>query len=558
MSQEPYYNAGTTAPVVVRGVYVNRDPLDYHRDDEMSSSASPAPAAAMTIGDLEKAGEVQARRCNDVAFALLFWVHLAVVAGATATFAPRMIGDVAALSSGGNRDLSSSSSSGGSDAMFASWIVGIARLVLSAPSSSIVSPVHDEEARDLQEDYDADVDVADDLGDMILLLGASALIALLLSSLVLAFIIRRAESLIKFALLFNVVCTFAFTIGSIFISPFSAAVGIFLFVLTVYYAYVVWGRIPFAATNLVVAATAVKANLGLSIIAYSSLPVIIGWSCWWLVSFASTVYVASGCDAQGNCATETPGILVFSMLLSYHWTCQVIKNVVHVTVAGAVGTWWFVPTEGTSFCSHGVRDSFVRSITTSFGSICLGSLLVAIVEALRSMVRNMRENGEGGILLCLAECLLSCLQDMMEYFNMWAFVFVGLYGYPFVEAGKNVLTLFQSRGWTTIITDNLAQGVLSLVSVAVGLITGLIALAIAQARGMVFGDEVGAYAAAFFIGFVTGVVLTITLLTLVSSAVNTVIVCYAEAPREFELNHPKLSQDMRSAWRQAWPEDFRY
>ena len=187
-----------------------------------------------------------------------------------------------------------------------------------------------------------------------------------------------------------------------------------LFVLTVYYAYVVWGRIPFAAANLVVATTAVKSNLGLSILAYSSLPVIIGWSCWWLVSFASTVYVASGCDAQGNCATETPGILVFSMLLSYHWTCQVIKNVVHVTVSGAVGTWWFVPTEGTSFCSHGVRDSFVRSITTSFGSICLGSLLVAIVEALRSMVRNMRENGEGGILLCLAECLLSCLQDMLE------------------------------------------------------------------------------------------------------------------------------------------------
>ena len=65
---------------------------------------------------------------------------------------------------------------------------------------------------------------------------------------------------------------------------------------------------------------------------------------------------------------------------------------------------------------------------------------------------------------------------------MWAFVFVGLYGYPFVEAGKNVMTLFQSRGWTTIITDNLAQGVLGLVSVAIGLITGLVAMAIANAR----------------------------------------------------------------------------
>ena len=141
---------------------------------------------------------------------------------------------------------------------------------------------------------------------------------------------------------------------------------------------------------------------------------------------------------------------------------------------------------------------------------------------------------------------------------MWAFVFVGLYGYTFVEAGKNVMTLFRMRGWTTIITDNLAQGVLGLVSVAIGLITGLIALVIANARGMVFGDELGASAAAFFVGFVTGAVLTITLLTLVSSAVNTVIVCYAEAPREFEINHPKLSHDMRTAWRLTWPEEFRY
>jgi len=141
---------------------------------------------------------------------------------------------------------------------------------------------------------------------------------------------------------------------------------------------------------------------------------------------------------------------------------------------------------------------------------------------------------------------------------MWAFVFVGLYGYPFVEAGENVMMLLQSRGWTAIITNNLAQGVLGLVSVAIGLIMGLVAMAIANMRGMVFGDEVGASAAAFFVSFITGAVLAFTLLTLVSSAVNTVIVCYAEAPREFELNHPKLSQDMLSAWREAWPEEFRY
>ncbi len=47
------------------------------------------------------------------------------------------------------------------------------------------------------------------------------------------------------------------------------------------------------------------------------------------------------------------------------------------------------------------------------------------------------------------------------------------------------------------------------------------------------------------------------LMSVVASAVNTVIVCFAEAPREFEVNHPQLSMDMRNAWRQAWPNECR-
>jgi hypothetical protein len=522
MSQQPYYNAGAggggasaAPPVVVRGVYVSGDPRAHgHRNPgdnkPWSSYASQhqqqpqsqtyyghsggggvgggfggvggADGGGAILGDYERAGEAQPRRCNDVAFAILFYVNLGIMAVLAATFAPRMIGEISSASSSSSdaaRDLmsspsSSSSSPSTSSSSFAARMVGTAqRFVLSLPAShshppsrtSIVPPASGDGFRYLQEDGDGgdggggDVAGTDGLGDLILLLGASTLIALLLSSGALGFMIRHAESLIKFALLFNVVCTAVvsgasrffsglwslamfrafsrrsrlsmlkrsfrpllarrtdpakFAVGAFFVSPFSAIVGVFLFVLTVYYAYVVWGRIPFAACNLVVATTAVRANLGLAAFAYSSLPVMFGWNCWWLVSFASTVYVTSGCDARGNCAGETPGALVFSMLLSYHWTYQVIKNVLHVTVAGVVGTWWFVPGEGASFCSRGVRDSFVRSVTTSFGSICLGSLLVAIIEALRSMVRNARDDGDGGIFLCLAECLLSCLQDVLE------------------------------------------------------------------------------------------------------------------------------------------------
>lgn len=118
----------------------------------------------------------------------------------------------------------------------------------------------------------------------------------------------------------------------------------------------------------------------------------------------------------------------------------------------------------------------------------------------------------------------------------------------------NVMTLFRNRGWTAIITDILVDTVLLMVSLGVGILTAVIVLAVgamADLDGFVLG--IG-----FVVGLVTGFVMCQTLFSLVSSAVNAVIVCYAEAPSEFQVNHPRLSQDMRAAWSQAYPVDFRY
>jgi hypothetical protein len=35
--------------------------------------------------------------------------------------------------------------------------------------------------------------------------------------------------------------------------------------------------------------------------------------------------------------------------------------------------------------------------------------------------------------------------------------------------------------------------------------------------------------------------------------VNAVIVLFAASPVDFEDNHPKLSEEMRTAWRNVWP-----
>ncbi|RLO12805.1 hypothetical protein DYB28_001679 [Aphanomyces astaci] len=139
-------------------------------------------------------------------------------------------------------------------------------------------------------------------------------------------------------------------------------------------------------------------------------------------------------------------------------------------------------------------------MTTSFGSICMGSLLVAILEALESMAKEARKKGNGAA--CVAECILNMLRGILEYINRWAFVYVGMYGFPFAHAGKAVYGLFQTRGLSAIVNDDLigaAMGSLSLACVILPLV------------GLAFGVGV-----------------TVIPLSVVSSAVTTVFVCFAE------------------------------
>ena len=153
-------------------------------------------------------------------------------------------------------------------------------------------------------------------------------------------------------------------------------------------------------------------------------------------------------------------------------------------MSGTVGTWWFeTPTLTRTVGHNTVGDALTRATTYSFGSVCLGSLIVAVVQTLKQLVRNQRRRGGGGgggMLLCVLECLLACLRNILEFINDWAFVYIGLYGYGFVDAAKNVFQLFQSRGWTTLITNALVVRTLNLVMILVAAATGFVSMAVVR------------------------------------------------------------------------------
>jgi hypothetical protein len=181
---------------------------------------------------------------------------------------------------------------------------------------------------------------------------------------------------------------------------------------------------------------------------------------------------------------------------------------------------------------------------------------VAIIQTLEQLARSARRSNRAGVLLCILECILHYISRIAQYFNKWAFVYVGLYGYDYLTAGKKVLDLFQERGWTAIINDNLVHRTLVLVCLVIGALTGLVGMLLAKATGwadVVLGEDPNA--AIFFICFLIGFSLAFILMGVVMSGVDSIIVCFAEAPNEFQTNHPALSSQMMAAWRQVYPQE---
>ena len=136
-------------------------------------------------------------------------------------------------------------------------------------------------------------------------------------------------------------------------------------------------------------------TLSYYVLAYVMLVVQVAWIITWalgsygvylsFVSISSTP--SSTHDGNGEMTTQVnldPGQItaIICLFLSFHWTSETFKGILQSTVGGTIACWWFQPRR-----ENVVRGALFRSVTTSFGSICLGGLLVAAVHTIRDILQ---------------------------------------------------------------------------------------------------------------------------------------------------------------------------
>mmetsp|Transcript_60107 Transcript_60107/g.118185 ORF Transcript_60107/g.118185 Transcript_60107/m.118185 type:complete len:847 (-) Transcript_60107:134-2674(-) len=262
-------------------------------------------------------------------------------------------------------------------------------------------------------------------------------------------------------------------------------------------------------------------------------------------------------NAHACTSPKLYGWTYFWLLLSLFWTSAIVANVVHCTTSAAVAKWW---TTGFPTALI-VQQGFERAITTSLGSICFASLLVALVRTTRSVLHFANKQLQAsthttGVMRRMQTCivrvlsfLLNVLDRIVVYFNRYALCFVAINGYDFMTASKAASRLFVQRGWTALLNDDIIDVVLNIGHIIIGTISMCV--------GYVYGRMTGvghAYTVLLTVfGFAVGYLISIVALSTISSAVATVYVSYVDNPLALQVSHPDMYVSLSETWERMSP-----
>jgi len=182
-------------------------------------------------------------------------------------------------------------------------------------------------------------------------------------------------------------------------------------------------------------------------------------------------------------------------------------------------------------------------MTTSFGSICLGSLIVAFIKTIKYFVQHGRRSNNEFARAC-AVCILSCIDSIVQYFNMYAFTQVAIYGKSFCEAGKATWDLLKSRGLDAIINDDLISGVIIFGSLIGAMVVGAVGLIIGKYT-YGYSENYGIFV---LVGVLIGFAMIVSCMEVIESSVAALFVCYAEDPQALAETKPDVNARLTAAF----------
>ncbi|CAI2189061.1 8837_t:CDS:2, partial [Funneliformis geosporum] len=397
----------------------------------------------------------------------------------------------------------------------------------------------------------------------IVLLVVAGIFGFFLSLLYMALMQKFPKPLIKITLYLSIATYFIAAaiygyVGQIILAVMFAIFGVIYLIC----AFTWRDRIPFAAILLETITTLTKKYYGTIIMGFAGLIVQVGWSIWWALTVIGAFdkfFESSGCEETTpnnkgirgfNCKDPYLYIVLLFLVFNFYWTSQVIKTVVHVTDSGVFATYYFLDGTAQGVGNSPTLSALKRACTTSFGSICFGSLIIAILNTIKAILRSVANSNDdacGFVAACFA-CLLAWIENLVEYFNHYAYVEVAIYGKSYCHAAKDTWKLIKNRGVEAIINDNLIGNVLTMGAIFIGVLCALFGYGYISLFLKDMKDNGTLTLILVVICFILGLMMTIVVTDAIDSGVATTFVALAEDPDALRRTKPILFERIRREW----------
>ncbi|KAI8616098.1 choline transporter-like protein [Chytriomyces sp. MP71] len=355
--------------------------------------------------------------------------------------------------------------------------------------------------------------------------------------------------LIKFSYFMNVLMLVGMAAYLGYLRSYIAAAIFAVFAVLVALSY--WGlrhRIPFSKIVLETVCKITGRFNGTLFVALGGVLVSAAYAVLWL----GTVIGMAEWSSSKNLSNGVMIVILVLLVFMSFWFNEVVRNTVHTAVCGTFATYFFMGIQQPNSdrvslpSNHTTAKSLGRALTSSFGSICFGSLLVSIIRTMKFIAQMAKNDSaqDGNILCCIVatcfECILSCMADILEYFNKYAYTEVAIYGKPYCDAGRDAWNLFKFKGIDLIINDVLIGYVLGTGSFLSAILCAFAGFLYVNGKGGLgsMGNGVGVYVGVCLISAFIGMWLFLVLLEVVDSGTAATFVCLAEDPATIQRQQP--------------------
>ncbi|KAL1844961.1 hypothetical protein VTK73DRAFT_1424 [Phialemonium thermophilum] len=331
----------------------------------------------------------------------------------------------------------------------------------------------------------------------------------------------------------------------------SGGIVFLLFSAFMIFAFITWiPRIPFSVLMLQTAIDVSRRHGHVYLVSALGGLLATAFAAWYSVTLVA-VYVkyepsadnAACHQGVGGCGTgKVIGLVVFVTFAAY-WISEWLKNTIHTTISGVYGSWYF---NARNYPTAVTRGALRRSLTYSFGSISLGSLLVAIVNFLRQLcsVAQRQEAAQGNMIASIAFCVLGCLIGILDwavqFLNRYAFSHIALYGKPYFAAARDTWSMIKDRGIDALVNECLTGPVFSMGATFVAYACALLAYLYLVYTHPAYNADGAFTPVVVAFAFLIGLQICHIFTTPLASGIDTIFVAAAWDPEVMIRDHPDL------------------